>query len=339
MSLPCFLITIDTEGDNAWAKPRIASTRNAAFLDRFQQLCDAYALKPTYLVNYEMARCPTFRAFGRHVLHEGTGEIGMHLHAWDTPPVLSLTSDDLRHQPYLIEYPVEVMREKVQTMTATLEDTFGVKMISHRSGRWSFDETYASLLVEEGYGVDCSVTPLISWAGTPGSPSGTGGTDYRGFPRYPYWMDLSDISAPGDSPLLEVPVTVLPGEPGMFRTTAEALAKLPPTLQAAAKPVRVILNRVAPPIRWLRPNGRNLRHLLQIVDHVLAEKRPYAEFMLHSSEFMPDGSPTFRSESDIEKLFADMETLFKEVKGGFRGVTLGEFYQEMRREREGRVLA
>jgi len=339
MTQPRFLITIDTEGDNAWAKPRIASTRNAAFLERFQQLCDAYALKPTYLVNYEMARCPTFRAFGRQVLRAGTAEIGMHLHAWDTPPVLSLTSDDLRHQPFLIEYPTEVMREKVQTMTATLEDIFGVKMISHRSGRWSFDERYASLLVEEGYGVDCSVTPFVSWAATPGSPTGNGGTDYREFPSHPYWVDLSDISSPGDSPLLEVPMTVLPGEPTIFRTTADALAKLPPALKAVSKPVRVILNRIAPPSRWLRPNGRNLRHLLQIVDHVLFEKRRYAEFMLHSSEFMPDGSPTFRTEADIEKLFADTEALFEAVKGGFRGVTLGEFYQEMRRERESRKSA
>jgi hypothetical protein len=334
MSRPRFLITIDTEGDNAWAKPRIASTRNAAYLDRFQDLCDSFGLKPTYLTNYEMVRCPTFRAFARHVLDTGTGEIGMHLHAWDTPPVLPLTDDDLQHQPYLIEYPEKVMREKVQTMTAILEDTFGVKMISHRSGRWSFDERYARLLVEEGYGVDCSVTPLVSWADTPGSPSGVGGTDFRKFPTGPYWMDLSDVSAPGDSPLLEVPMTVLPGEPSLFRTTARALGRLPTGLRTLAEPVRKVCNRLSPPVRWLRPNGRNRRHLLQIVRRVLTDGRPYAEFMLHSSEFMPDGSPTFRTDADIEKLFADIEALFDALEGRFRGVTLQEFYFEMKRERE-----
>lgn len=339
MSLPAFLITIDTEGDNAWARPRIASTRNAAFLERFQDLCDSYGLKPTYLTNYEMVRCPTFRAFAQQILDRGTGEIGMHLHAWDTPPVLALTDDDLQHQPYLIEYPENVMREKVQTMTAILEETFGVKMISHRSGRWSFNETYARLLVEEGYGVDCSVTPLVSWAATPGSPSGHGGTDFRKFPSEAYWMDLSDISSPGDSPLLEVPMTVLPGESSVFRTADRVLAGLPEGMSAVAQPVRKICNRISPPVRWLRPNGRNRRHLLQVVRQVLAEKRPYAEFMLHSSEFMPEGSPTFRTEAQIEKLYADMEVLFEAVRGRFRGITLREFYFEMKRQRKDRVTA
>ncbi len=81
----------------------------------------------------------------------------------EQPPTEPLTADDWRHKPYLIEYSDAMMREKVDYMTRLLEDTFQTKMVSHRAGRWAFDERYARLLVEYGYQVDCSVTPRVNW--------------------------------------------------------------------------------------------------------------------------------------------------------------------------------
>src|SRR5579872_1992405 len=158
---PAFLITIDTEGDNAWARPREITTRNSRYLPRFQQLCERYGFKPTYLTNYEMAQCPDFRALAQDALRRGTAEVGMHLHAWNSPPLVPLTADDFDCHPYLIEYPPQNIRDKVVFLTELLEDTFQVKMRSHRAGRWSFNAVYARILVENGYRVDCSVTPLV----------------------------------------------------------------------------------------------------------------------------------------------------------------------------------
>jgi hypothetical protein len=323
---PCFLVTIDTEGDNSWSRPAPDTTRNAEFLGRFQELCEAFALKPTYLTNYEMSQNLTFRELGEDILARGTGEIGMHLHAWNSPPLIPLTPDDRRHLPYLIEYDEATMRGKVHALTATLEDAFGVKMLSHRAGRWSFDERYAQILIENGYVVDCSVTPLISWADAPGDPGGPGGTDYRAFPRHAYWLDSSDISRPGNSPLLEVPVTVLPGEPTLARRTSESLQRLPQPLATLAHPLRRVCNRLTLPIRWLRPNGKNRQQLLGIVTQVLEEKHGYAEFMLHSSELMPGGSPTFANSDHIEALYEDLEALFEATRDRFAGSTLAEFH-------------
>ncbi|HEX6266926.1 MAG TPA: deacetylase, partial [Burkholderiales bacterium] len=205
-----FVITIDTEGDNLWEAPREITTRNAAFLPRFQSLCEKHGLKPTYLTNWEMANAPAFVEFGRDVLARNAGEIGMHLHAWNSPPVLSLTADDFRHQPYLIEYPEAVLRNKVRQMTDCLESKFQTKMRSHRAGRWSFDPTYAKALAELGYEVDCSVTPHHSWRGVKGDPDGAGGTDFTDYPETAYFLDLSDLTKRGSSGLLEVPMTILP---------------------------------------------------------------------------------------------------------------------------------
>ena len=168
---PAFIITVDTEGDNIWAKPRDILTRNAAYLPRFQKLCERFGLKPVYLTDWEMAADPAYREFAADVIARGQGEIGMHLHAWNTPPLVPLTSDDYHYHPYLIEYSTEMVREKyVHVMTSTLEDNFQVKMISHRAGRWGFNGTYGQVLLDEGYRVDCSVTPHMSWESLGGDP-------------------------------------------------------------------------------------------------------------------------------------------------------------------------
>src|SRR5260221_5881140 len=62
------LITIDTEGDDLWSRPREITTRNARFLPRFQSLCERYRLKPVYLANYEMAMSDAFVEFARDVV-------------------------------------------------------------------------------------------------------------------------------------------------------------------------------------------------------------------------------------------------------------------------------
>src|SRR5512145_3376432 len=130
---PAFLITVDTEGDDLWSQPGKITTKNARFLPRFQSLCEKYGFRPSWLVNYEMAECPEFVEFARDFLRRETGEVGMHLHGWNSPPIRPLTDDDYRHQPYLFEYPEPVMREKIHVMTDLLEERFERKMVVHRA--------------------------------------------------------------------------------------------------------------------------------------------------------------------------------------------------------------
>jgi hypothetical protein len=322
-----FLITIDTEGDNLWASPREVTTRNAVFLPRFQALCEAHGLKPTYLTDYHMARCPAFQEFGRDLQRRQVGEIGMHLHAWDTPPLEPLTADDLTHQPYLMEYPAHLMRAKVVAMTELLEATFGRKMVSHRAGRWGFNERYARILVENGYRVDCSVTPHKSWTGQMGAPTGAGGSDYNGFPDRAYFMDLNNIAQPGASLLLEVPLTVM----RPWQRLAQSLHRW---TAPGPRALRAMVNRLYPPILQLRPSGANRAAMLAIVARARHEDRGYLEFMLHSSELMPGGSPTFPAERHIESLYDDLHELFAAArKAAFTGATMEEYRQEFQSER------
>jgi hypothetical protein len=313
-----FIITIDTEGDNLWGRPDPLETRNSQFLGRFQELCERFGLKPTYLVNYEMATCPVFVELARDVLRRDTGEVGMHLHAWNSPPIRPLTTDDNRYHPYLIEYPVPVMVEKIAFMTYLLEDIFRVKIASHRAGRWAIDGTYVRLLMERGYQVDCSVTPHVSWRNDSGAPHGQGGADYRQCPHEPYFVDPEDPRRPGTSSLLEVPMSIA-------RRGGRLGQWLDHNVHSRAPLVRRAVNRVFPLTRWLRPNGRNRADLLWILDEIEERGGTHAEFMLHSSELMPGGSPTFGNDASIERLYDDIECLFAATRGRFEGVTLTEF--------------
>lgn len=313
MTKPAFLITIDTEGDNLWRNHRHITTENARFLPRFQQLCEKYAFKPTWLTNYEMATDPVYIAFARDVLARQQGEIGMHLHAWHSPPTLPLTDDDWRYQPYLIEFPEPILRDKVTYMTHLLEETFQTKMVSHRAGRWAFDARYARILTELGYRVDCSVTPGVDWRTAPGAPQGTGGTDYRHFPREAYFLDEKEISRPGSSGLLEVPMTIHPKHPPLLNALKQGYDRLRG-------------KRRNPSMNWLRPGRNNLALMKRAVEQSLQQGADYVEFMLHSSEFMPDGSPTFKNEADIEQLYQNLDALFAWLQPQTQGMTLAEYY-------------
>jgi hypothetical protein len=240
----------------------------------------------------------------------------MHLHAWWSPPAHDLTGDDFAAMPYLIEYPTRVLRAKVRDMTARLEDLFGHKMVSHRAGRWAMDERYVEALIEEGYLIDCSVTPYVSWRGDKGAPGGRGGTDYRGFPERAYFVDPQDISRPGGSPLLEAPVTVMP------RRKLDNRA-LPSAAFANAKVARAI-NKVLPH-DWLRPRRGNRDRMLNLLDRARADGRGHVEFMTHSSELMPGGSPYFADADAVEDLYASLEVVFAAASAQFEGRTLAEY--------------
>jgi hypothetical protein len=77
--------------------------------------------------------------------------------------------------------------------------------------------------------------------------------------------------------------------------------------------------------QWLRPNGCNRAAMISQVEEAAAAGASHVEFMLHSSEFLPAGSPTFPDSESIERLYGDLEALFERASTLFTGVTLTEF--------------
>jgi hypothetical protein len=213
---------------------------------------------------------------------------------------------------------VPVMRDKIRFMTDLLEDRFQQKMRSHRAGRWGFNAVYARLLVENGYQVDCSVTPHRSWAEYLGDPNGAGGPDFRRFPEQPYFVDLDQIDRPGNSPLLEVPLSVI--ETIWAPIVACQPIKAPKYLQRISRRIMPIILEMVP-----RDKKRNYRYMRKIMRYAIKHRRPCVVLATHSSELMPGASPFFPTAASIERLYGRLEMLFSTAVESFSGMTLSEF--------------
>jgi hypothetical protein len=317
-SRPIFVITIDTEGDNLWSRPSRVTTENARHLPRFQGLCEAFGFKPTYLVDHEMALDPHFQEFGRALLAKGAGEVGLHIHPWNSPPLMEVSTPGENGHTYLHKLPEEMIHAKLETLTRLIADIFGARPRSHRAGRWGFDERVARVLADLGFLVDCSVTPGVSWRTHRGAPGGAGGPDYSDFPSRPYFLDLTNIRGAGSSPLLEVPVTIRRNYPPRLQRLYQRAGH-----RVVENAFRVLFG---PSVSWLRPNGRNGRAMIELVDWAMDRELPVLEFMLHSSELMPGANPKFRTPEQIDSLYLDLEGLFgRLVSLGIAGITLAEY--------------
>lgn len=309
-----FIITIDTEGDNLWQWKQgdKITTENVKFLPRFQQLCDEYGFKPVWLTNYEMVSDPKFVAFTKSTLRENRCEIGMHLHAVNNPPIAELSVAFPANFPYLIEYTEDIIQEKLNLLHNLLENSYGEKIVSHRAGRWAMNGFYVNCLKELGYKFDCSVTPGINWYKTQGITEDSHGSDYSVAQELPFFLDNEKI-------LLEVPVSIR-----KIHYSEKSSFRLKPFLRYAK-------HRIAGYRAWLRPNGNNLKEMICLAEQLKNEETDYVMFMLHSSELMPGGSPTFKTAEEIENLYEDLKKLFNFIATFCEGRTLKE-YAALRRK-------
>lgn len=301
-----FIITIDTEGDNLWKwKPgQEVTTKNVQYLKRFQELCAQYGFKPVWLSNWEMISDPLFVGFINRNVEAGSCELGMHLHAWNNPPFYELPRDERSGAPYLIEYPREIMEAKIAAITEKMKEQFGYVPVSHRAGRWAMNDTYFELLYQYGYRIDCSYTPGISWRDSLGQTPGFAGPDYRKASR-----DIQKYKG-----IVEVPVTV-------EYTHRMFLDKN----KSWKSNVKTALFGMAGQNIWLRPGRDNMKDMLWMIEKNRNGDGDYLMFMLHSSELMPGGSPTFKDAEAVEVLYGKLQVLFDVIKDSYEGCTLEEY--------------
>jgi peptidoglycan/xylan/chitin deacetylase (PgdA/CDA1 family) len=308
-----FIITIDTEGDNLW-EYRMGdqiTTQNARYIPRFQELCNKYNYKPVYLTNYEMANDSFFVNFLLSELDKGNVEVGLHLHAWNNPPNYDLPANDKRYgQPYLIEYPVSIMRQKIEILYAVLRKKFNTDIVSHRAGRWAMNQDYFDVLAEYGLKIDCSVTPHVSWENAYGLSYESRGSDYTTYPENPYIVKTSSTD------ILEIPVTI-------------RRLHIPPRAVKIWSFLLDMKKFITGKTVWLRPNGNNLQDMLSLINTIQRSDTNYLMFMLHSSELMPGGSPTFKTAKSIEYLYRDLEIIFNKIAENFKGITIKDYYESV----------
>jgi hypothetical protein len=312
------VVSLDVEADDQWRHGIPVATCNVGYWAPFQALCERYGVVPTYLIASEIVADDKARDLLAGWRSRGVAEVGAHLHPWTTPPFAespgSRFNDSLHAFPS--ELPDDLLREKIATLTGQIRDAFGFSPTAFRAGRYGLDERVAKYLAEQGFLVDSSVTPLVSWRSTPGM--GGGGPDFRRFTVEPF-----RIAGTGDPGLIEIPVTVL--------QTYRVFDRFPRLLPAyqwlpvrAARKVMFRQRLKAQPM-WLVPYPWYDADDLALVWRRAEEAGVEVAVMnFHSSELMAGGSPFRPTPSSVRDLYACLDRFFGYVgeRGGrFVGLT------------------
>jgi len=311
-----FLLTIDTEEDNAWNldfKPHTElTTENIRYLPDFQAFCDELGIRPTYLIDYPVAVGQEAVSILKKLLKDGRCEVGTHLHPWCNPPYEE--ERNVRNS-FLNNLPPDLQQKKLSALTRTIEEQLGVRPVSYRAGRYGFDASTVPALEALGYRVDSSVVPYRR-ARQPYEPA---------FPithLHPYPLDRENVCQAGASPILEVPITV-----GFTRNVPEWFKRVYPDLPNVG--IRKILRTAAGlDLVWLRPSYASVESMLQLAKTVVQSGVPVLNMMFHSSELMPGGSPYNQSKTDVSRFLDRIRQFVLEITAvhTVQFVTLGETY-------------
>jgi hypothetical protein len=316
-----FILTIDTEGDNQWDHGRKVTVENIKFIPRFQDLCDRYSIKPTYLVTSEVCEdnyaCELFSGY----LLDGKAEVGAHLHSWTTPPFLDREGfryNDPNHA-FATELPLDILSEKIANLTYQIERAFNRRPLSFRSGRYGFNDDVAEILIKNSYIVDSSVTPYIDWSPHAGVPGVRGGPDFIDSLPLPYNHNYNGKS------ILEIPITVMPTKFPLNRSMALARSYFRNVdNNIILKILRKLFYNEQPV--WLRPTPETDIGLLnELLNETKNKDLPFITMMFHSSELMPGCSKYRPDEASVEELFKLLENFFTTLSyKGIGSVTLTE---------------
>jgi hypothetical protein len=321
------VLTIDTEGDGAWTQRDKVTVENLRALPRFQALCDRYGMKPTYLCTYEVVRAEGFAPLIEWQ-RDGRCEVGSHLHPWTNPPFAKPESVDVdmsEYPGYPSELTADRFREKMRVLGDLIVSRTGRAPTSYRAGRWGFSAAQIPLLLELGYIVDTSVTPLIDRSHDKGVSRA--GPDFSRAPVAPYRLSQHDICAPGHSRLWEVPVTIVHASRAMRNSAAARWAW---SRIRGGRGTGLLNRALTLEPQWFRPYPwMDTAKLARVYRCARAMKLPVIDMMFHSSELFAGASTSFPDETSIERVFAMLEGAFARLQAdGCTGVTLSDFVRE-----------
>jgi hypothetical protein len=315
---PAVLIGVDTEADDQWSRAGRDrnEVKNAERLPALQALCDEFGARPTYLVTHEMATRPDSAPILQGLARTGRCEIGAHLHPWSSPP---FRPEDLAAHTYPHNLPKELLERQLRELTETIEQQIGVRPTTYRAGRNGFDGGTLPILERLGYTVDTSVDPLFN-------ERRKGGMVFAGAPLRPYHPSYEDVRRPGQSPILEIPITAAT-DPPLPKSLERAYASLP------AIPYRGALRRLGINPVWLRPSYTPRARMVAFASRLHASGAPCFNIIFHSSELLPGGSPYTPDAASVERFFADLRALLAHLTGRLGAV--GRTYAEFARDWDG----
>jgi hypothetical protein len=312
-------VTIDVEEEGLFLgqySRTNAPVENVKELKVLDPVFREWDIRPTLLLTYQVAR----NRGGHDLLHElrdrWKGEIGAHLHHWNTPPIKELPYRDPVPSEFMTQ---ELLAAKLDSLIEAINQA-GFIPESFRMGRFNLGPKTFSVIRDYGIKVDSSVCPLHRFYGGP---------DHLGAPTDPYYPDTGNLLTPGASQVLEAPVTIAPFVNGIGRY------------------FQFLCDYKIVPCDWVawfsqnvaclpaQPMWTGIKRMQTAADIHIAHGGQVVTIFFHSSELMPGGCPKHRTKEDITRFLKKLDSfflwLYKTVN--VHSVTLselGRIYAELR---------
>jgi hypothetical protein len=315
---PRLAIVVDTEEEFDWRAPfsrASTSTRSLPAQTLAQSLYDDFGIVPTYVLDYPVAAGGGADLLGR-LADDGKAEIGAHLHPWVNPPHDEAVT---QFNSYQCNLPPALETAKIEVLTETIAARFGRRPKVFKAGRYGFGPATREALIAQGYEVDCSYVPHVSFAVD-------GGPDYRGTPDAPFWLDEAHR-------LLEVPLTS--GFVGRFASRGADVASLFDSRAAGRLRLPGLLARTGLLARVrLTPENVTADEQCRLIDTLAEAGRTVFTLTYHSPSLVPGNTPYVRSQAELDAFLERIAAVlrhFRDVHGGafttltrLRGAMLAE---------------
>ncbi len=310
-------VTIDVEEEGLFRSEYHSGDAPASNVPRLQLLDSVFRefdIRPTLLVSYQVARYAPNRRILLELVSRWQGEMGAHLHPWNTPPLDPLPYPEPAPSELI---PRELLAAKLENLTAALKP-MGVRPVSFRMGRFNMGPKMLSVLEESEIRVDSSICPMRKYYGGP---------SHLAAPSEPYFPDRDNLCRAGSSEILEVPLTVLPVVPGL----GSALEGIERTgLVPRAWVSWFAMNLGSLPAQ---PYWTGLRRLKMAVQLHRARGGHVLCVFFHSSELLPGASPQTSTDQDVERFIDRLRHFFSWLrrKISVESITLSELRDSFHR--------
>ncbi|MFA7554474.1 MAG: polysaccharide deacetylase family protein [Spongiibacteraceae bacterium] len=292
-----FLLSVDTEEEFDWngSFPQHDCTvENIQRLPKFQQFCDSLGIRPTYLVDYPVAANHSAAAVLKNIHASNNAEIGAHLHPWCTPPIEGGNGEKESH---VINLPIELVKQKLDSLTRTIRENIGVTPTVFRTGRWGINSAVLKLVSDAGYTIDSSMYPYYS-------------NEYFSCEHShnkPYWPDFTTPDKKGSQrQLFELPITS-----GFNRAPFRFWAKVHRLL---SRPGLELLHPVG--LAWrtnslrklfLSPELSSSSDMIALATAAISADHPVIHMFLHSSTLLPGQNEFTQTEEDTQAIYMSIK--------------------------------
>jgi len=298
-----FVLTVDTEEEFDWNggfPQHSCSVQNIQKIPKFQAFCESLNIRPTYLVDYPVATNQNSALTLRTIAATKKAEIGAHLHPWCTPPI---EGENGEYESHVINLPPDLVRKKLKTLTAAIEDNIHVRPSVFRTGRWGTNASVLAITMNEGYKVDSSIYPYYT-------------NEYFSCDHAigtPYWPSIENPKKAGaQKSIFEIPVTA-----GFNRPNFPFWAKIHRLMSSKfASPLRLVgfaWKTKALRKLYLSPELSSTSDMITLTDAALASEHPVIHMFIHSSSLLPGRNEFTQNREDEKKFYTRIESVVKHL--------------------------